>query len=259
MKINIEGSAIIIIDQNLVNDEILNKIKVFNLNYIYNSIGYGIKVVESCYELIKEQAKKYDNESNKLPLIILNEKVDDFLYKKELSKIKIPSEIMIELINESNKYTYIIITSDYTSSFEKDEDGNVLIKENKIIYLSINDFLNLDDLVSFETTSFPKYQKPVTKFNLTDLIYTYLNIMAKSKKELEKIGEDTYQINFKKYKFKILLIKSYKDLYNEELDISDYELIIETDSFNLNKTNILNNEDIIDIYNHIKPGQRFME
>lgn len=258
MKINIEGSATIIIDQNLVNDEILNKIKLFNLNYIYNSIGYGIKVVESCYELINEQAKKYDNESNNLPLIILNEKVDDFLYKKELSKIKIPSDIMIELINES-KYTYIILTNDYTTNFEKDEDGNVLIKDNKVFYLSINDFLNLDDLVSFETTSFPKYQKLVTKFNLTDLIYTYLNIMAKSKGCLEKIDEDTYQINFKKYKFKILLIKSYKDLYNEELDISDYELIIETDSFNLNKTNILNNEDIIDIYQHIKPGQRFME
>lgn len=269
-EINIDGCALVIVDQALFNkynkELILNKIHTLNLKYIYNTIAYGVKVVETCYELINEQAVKYDNLSNQLPLIVLKDGVTDFIYNKELTKIKSVNEIMKELVEMIyyNNYKYIILTENKTTEFNqtKDIDNQNIINiiDEEEIYISVEDFLEIDKFNVFETKGFPKYEKEIPNIYLTDIIYTYLCAMNKAQGTLEKIDENTYQIVFKKYKFKILLIDSYTKLYNEEIDISDYDLIIETDNFEASKNNVLVNPDVLDAYQLItKPGIKFKE
>lgn len=267
-ELNIDGCALVIVDQSLFNkynkEEILNKIDILNLKYIYNTIAYGIKVVETCYELINEQAIKYDNLSNQLPLIVLNDEVSDFIYNKELTKIKSVNEIMKELVEMIyyNDYKYIVLTDNKTTKFNHidDEENNEIINiiDEETIYISVSDFLEIDKINTFETKGFPKYEEEMPNIYLTDIIYTYLCVMNKAKGDLEKIDENTYQIVFKKYKFKILLIDTYTKLYDEEIDISNYDLILETNNFEVNKNNVLINTNVLNAYQLItKPGTRF--
>ncbi len=257
-SINIDGCAIVILDNNLFDsttlDVIIEKIKSLNLKYVFNTVAYGAKVVESCYELIQEQARKMDKLPTNLPLIILKNKPNDFIYSKELSKIKGINDIMKELLedNLNTKYKYIILTKDYTSLYLDIDDSD--------IYISIKDFLNLESVNVFETKGFPTYENNTSQIELTDIVYTYLAIMKKVNGLIEKLEEYIYQIIFKEYKFKLLLINSYKDLYNEDIEISDYDLIIESSRKELQKTNILESPDVVSVYQMVKhPGLKFKE
>lgn len=245
---------VVILDNALFNDFdktiILDKIKQLEVDYIYNTIAYGIKVVESCEELLSEQAKKYDNVVNKLPLIILKDKHLDFIYQRELSKIKTVNDIMMELIsrefNDDNNQ-YIILTKNTTKIIDE------------IIYISVNNFLLLDDIHNIESNHHEEYADEMSDIYFSDIIYTYLDIMKKFKGALLKEDEKTYIIRFKKYQFKVLLIDSYEELYNEEIELSNYDLIIEDTHTTLRDNKLLQNPTLLDIYQTIKPGKYFKE
>lgn len=245
---------VVILDNALFNDFdktiILDKIKQLEVDYIYNTIAYGIKVVESCEELLSEQAKKYDNVVNKLPLIILKDKHLDFIYQRELSKIKTVNDIMMELIsrefNDDNNQ-YIILTKNTTKIIDE------------IIYISVNNFLLLDDVHNIESNHHEEYADEMSDIYFSDIIYTYLDIMKKFKGALLKEDEKTYIIRFKKYQFKVLLIDSYEELYNEEIELSNYDLIIEDTHTTLRDNKLLQNQTLLDIYQTIKPGKYFKE
>ena len=245
---------VVILDNALFNDFdktiILDKIKQLEVDYIYNTIAYGIKVVESCEELLSEQAKKYDNVVNKLPLIILKAKHLDFIYQRELSKIKTVNDIMMELIsrefNDDNNQ-YIILTKNTTKIIDE------------IIYISVNNFLLLDDIHNIESNHHEEYADEMSDIYFSDIIYTYLDIMKKFKGALLKEDEKTYIIRFKKYQFKVLLIDSYEELYNEEIELSNYDLIIEDTHTTLRDNKLLQNQTLLDIYQTIKPGKYFKE
>ena len=245
---------VVILDNALFNDFdktiILDKIKQLEVDYIYNTIAYGIKVVESCEELLSEQAKKYDNVVNKLPLIILKDKHLDFIYQRELSKIKTVNDIMMELIsrefNDDNNQ-YIILTKNTTKIIDE------------IIYISVNNFLLLDDIHNIESNHHEEYADEMSDIYFSDIIYTYLDIMKKFKGALLKEDEKTYIIRFKKYQFKVLLIDSYEELYNEEIELSNYDLIIEDTHTTLRDNKLLQNQTLLDIYQTIKPGKYFKE
>lgn len=245
---------VVILDNALFNDFdktiILDKIKQLEVDYIYNTIAYGIKVVESCEELLSEQAKKYDNIVNKLPLIILKDKHLDFIYQRELSKIKTVNDIMMELIsrefNDDNNQ-YIILTKNTTKIIDE------------IIYISVNNFLLLDDIHNIESNHHEEYADEMSDIYFSDIIYTYLDIMKKFKGALLKEDEKTYIIRFKKYQFKVLLIDSYEELYNEEIELSNYDLIIEDTHTTLRDNKLLQNQTLLDIYQTIKPGKYFKE
>lgn len=245
---------VVILDNALFNDFdktiILDKIKQLEVDYIYNTIGYGIKVIESCDELLSEQAKKYDNIVNKLPLIILKDKHLDFIYQRELSKIKTVNDIMMELIsrefNDDNNQ-YIILTKNTTKIIDE------------IIYISVNNFLLLDDIHNIESNHHEEYADEMPDIYFSDIIYTYLDIMKKFKGALLKEDEKTYIIRFKKYQFKVLLIDSYEELYNEEIELSNYDLIIEDTHTALRDNKLLQNQTLLDIYQTIKPGKYFKE
>ena len=245
---------VVILDNALFNDFdktiILDKIKQLEVDYIYNTIAYGIKVVESCEELLSEQAKKYDNVVNKLPLIILKDKHLDFIYQRELSKIKTVNDIMMELIsrefNDDNNQ-YIILTKNTTKIIDE------------IIYISVNNFLLLDDIHNIESNHHEEYADEMSDIYFSDIIYTYLDIMKKFKGALLKEDEKTYIIRFKKYQFKVLLIDSYEELYNEEIELSNYGLIIEDTHTTLRDNKLLQNQTLLDIYQTIKPGKYFKE
>lgn len=245
---------VIILDKALFSDfdkaTILNKIKQLEVDYIYNTIAYGIKVIESCDELLSEQAKKYDNVVNKLPLIILKEKHLDFIYQRELSKIKTVNEIMMELISREfndDDNQYIILTKNITKIIDE------------IIYISVDNFLLLDDVHNIESNHHEKYAGEIPNIYFSDIIYTYLDIMKKFKGTLLKEDEKTYIIRFKKYQFKVLLIYSYEELYNEEIELSKYDLIIEDTHTTLRDSKLLQNQMLLDIYQTIKPGKYFKE
>lgn len=245
---------VVILDNALFNDFdktiILDKIKQLEVDYIYNTIAYGIKVIESCDELLSEQAKKYDNIVNKLPLIILKDKHLDFIYQRELSKIKTVNDIMMELIsrefNDDNNQ-YIILTKNTTKIIDE------------IIYISVNNFLLLDDIHNIESNHHEEYADEMPDIYFSDIIYTYLDIMKKFKGALLKEDEKTYIIRFKKYQFKVLLIDSYEELYNEEIELSNYDLIIEDTHTVLRDNKLLQNQTLLDIYQIIKPGKYFKE
>ena len=77
---------VVILDQLMLEEHdkhiIMNKINELEADYVYNTIAYGIKVIESCDELLKQQANKYDNSLNRLPIIILKDKHLDFVYQR---------------------------------------------------------------------------------------------------------------------------------------------------------------------------------
>lgn len=245
---------VVILDNALFNDFdkaiILDKIKKLEVDYIYNTIAYGIKVIESCDELLSEQAKKYDNVVNKLPLIILKDKHLDFIYQRELSKIKTVNDIMMELISREfndNNNQYIILTKNTTKIIDE------------IIYVSVNNFLLLDDIHNIESNHHEEYADEIPDIYFSDIIYTYLDIMKKFNGALLKEDEKTYIIRFKKYQFKVLLIESYEELYNEEIELSNYDLIIEDTHTALRDCKLLQNEMLLNIYQTIKPGKYFKE
>lgn len=245
---------VVILDQMLWKEMdkglVLDKISKLEVDYIYNNIAYAIKVVETCDELIKEQTKKYDNLINRLPIIVLKDKHLDFIYQRELSQIKTVNEIMMELVNREfndDNNQYIILTTNTTKIIDD------------VIYISIDNFLKLDDVHNIESNHHEKYSDEFDEVYMSDIIYTYLDIMKKFKGTLIKEDEKTYIIRFKKYHFKALLINSYEDLYNEEIEISNYDLIIEDDNKELRNIKILENQDILDVYQNIKPGKYFRE
>ena len=82
---------------------------------------------------------------------------------------------------------------------------------------------------------------------------TYLDIMS-SKIPFEVIREDSqvYTIKSKKYEFKVLFILNYKELENDNIDISKYEIIIETNDFSLYDKSVLKNKKINNIYMLLK-------
>lgn len=245
---------VVILDQLMLEEHdkhiIMNKINELEADYVYNTIAYGIKVIESCDELLKQQANKYDNSLNRLPIIILKDKHLDFVYQRELSKIKTVNDIMMELINREfndNDNQYIILTSNTTKIIDD------------VIYISINDFLQLKDVHNIESNHHEKYAEEMDNIYISDMVYTYLDIMQRFKGVLLKEDEKTYIVRFKKYQFKVLLIKSYEELYDQDIEISNYDLIIEDKHFELRDPKLLQNDELQNIYQSITPGKYFKE
>ena len=66
---------------------------------IDETIAYGIKVIESCKELIDRQIKKIDNLESRLPLIVTNKDIYNFIYERELTGIQSTTNIIKKLVS----------------------------------------------------------------------------------------------------------------------------------------------------------------
>lgn len=213
---------------------------------IDETIAYGIKVIESCKELIDRQIKKIDNLESRLPLIVTNKDIYNFIYERELTGIQSTPNIIKKLVsllstknNKKNIYFYI-------SDVEK--------IDNDDIYISIEALQNIcttEEQISYELEEILNINDEDISF--AHIMPTYLDIMS-SKIPFEVIREDSqvYIIKSKKYEFKVLFILNYKELENDNIDISKYEIIIETNDFSLYDKSVLKNKKINNIYMLLK-------
>ena len=213
---------------------------------IDETIAYGIKVIESCKELIDRQIKKIDNLESRLPLIVTNKDIYNFIYERELTGIQSTTNIIKKLFsllstknNKKNIYFYI-------SDVEK--------IDNDDIYISIETLQNIcttEEQISYELEEMLNINDEYISF--AHIMPTYLDIMS-SKIPFEVIREDSqvYIIKSKKYEFKVLFILNYKELENDNIDISKYEIIIETNDFSLYDKSVLKNKKINNIYMFLK-------
>lgn len=213
---------------------------------IDETIAYGIKVIESCKELIDRQIKKIDNLESRLPLIVTNKDIYNFIYERELTGIQSTPNIIKKLVsllstknNKKNIYFYI-------SDVEK--------IDNDDIYISIEALQNIcttEEQISYELEEILNINDEDISF--AHIMPTYLDIMS-SQIPFEVIREDSqvYIIKSKKYEFKVLFILNYKELENDNIDISKYEIIIETNDFSLYDKSVLKNKKINNIYMLLK-------
>lgn len=239
----------------IVNQQIYTKYQKDNIVSIAHNhkmlvidekIAYGIKVIESCKELIDRQIKKIDNLESRLPLIVTNKDIYNFIYERELTGIQSTPNIIKKLVsllstknNKKNIYFYI-------SDVEK--------IDNDDIYISIEALQNIcttEEQISYELEEILNINDEDISF--AHIMPTYLDIMS-SKISFEVIREDSqvYIIKSKKYEFKVLFILNYKELENDNIDISKYEIIIETNDFSLYDKSVLKNKKINNIYMLLK-------
>lgn len=254
---------VIVVDKSIYEnnkqDSIIEKAKSYGFQDVLNNeIGYEIKIIESCNELMQQQARMLDLYPCDLPIIISNETSSLFSYEKNLSKIKGVNDIIIELlsfkevIEMEHKNLCIIILTQKEESYIR----------NNVIYLSIQDFWNLD--IEKETNldsylSNQLYPYPKLQINLTSIISTYQDIM-KPKLKYECIQEDeqTYLLKHSKHEFKILFLFHHDELLNDEIELSNYECIIEEKELKEIKPSILYSKNLDCIYRKLKtPGKYF--
>lgn len=251
---------VLIYDRMIINkydkNEIETKCHKLDIEMVDNILGKEIRIIEICDELIKRQSRKLDNIDSKLPLIVLKENIDNFLYERELSQVIDESKIMIELINNmdltinsNHKIKCFILTSDKESSIDKD-----------IIYISVVDLLSID-IDKIQTTNHINLYTSMIQENisLVNIVPTYIDIMnRKLKYEVIKEDEQTYILRSNKYEFKVLLILNYNELQNDDIIISKYDLIIEVNDLTLNEFSVLTETNVNNIYKKIKQvGKRF--
>lgn len=250
----------------IINDNTIQKIMITN-QYIYGNyqkeslyniahshkiivvdetIAYGIKVVESCKELIDRQIKKIDNLQSNLPLIVTNKDLNNFIYERELTNVQTTSEIIKKLVsllskknNKRNVYFHI-------SDEEKIENDDIYISID-----SLNSIAPSEESISFEIEKMLNVENK--EISLAHIIPTYVDIMS-SKVRFEVIRKDSqcYVVKSKNYEFNALLILNYKELENDNIDISKYELIIETSDLSLYDESMLKNEKVNAIYTLLK-------
>ena len=126
--------------------------------------------------------------------------------------------------------------------------------DNDDIYISIEALQNIcttEEQISYELEEILNINDEDISF--AHIMPTYLDIMS-SKIPFEVIREDSqvYIIKSKKYEFKVLFILNYKELENDNIDISKYEIIIETNDFSLYDKSVLKNKKINNIYMLLK-------
>lgn len=251
---------ILIYDQTIINkyndNEIETKCHQLDIEMVDNKLGKEIRVIEICDELIKRQSRKLDNIESKLPLIVLNRFVDDFLYERELSQVCDENLIMMELIKSMN----LAINSHHTIKYFVLSNSDISYFDKDIIYISPIDLLSLD-IDKIQTSNHINLYSNIIKedVSLTNIIPTYIDIMnPKLKYEVIKEDEQTYILRSKKYEFKVLLILNYNELQNDDINISKYDLIIEVKDLSINRYSVLAEPNVNNVYKKIKQvGKNF--
>lgn len=238
-------------------EAIISKCNKLNLKLVDNTIGKEIRIIEICDELIKRQSYKLDKEDAKLPLIALESFPYGFVYERELTSIKGYNEIIMELIDKNinqdkfyHMVKYFILTPEQENYIDKD-----------VIYISCQYLLDLD-IENIQATDFKidLYNSPIVEnISMVNIIPTYMSVMnPRLKYDLIKEDEQTYILRSAKYDFKILLILNYNELQNDNIDISNYELIIEVDDLEISRFSVLKEQNVNNIYKKLKkPGLYF--
>ncbi len=228
---------IVIVDNNEFEEnleQIKDKIKELGYIYLSNSIGYGIKIIETINEIINNEVLKQDGSEYKKPLIISNNESN--------SSVKKVNDIMLELLKfKTYKCTsetiYFILTKNINEALDN------------IIYISLDEFLNLNETTTININKELIEKLNIDKIDLSSIIPTYINLMTPKYKI--KVIEDENKILLKHPLFDLSFI--YINDINEinEEDKNKYDIIIETTKYS--KENKINDNEILnDIYSTIK-------
>lgn len=247
--------VIVIIDENEFDYEKLNSIKEKcnknKFSLLYNNIGYAIKVIESCNEVIQNECDKLDSVSYKKPLIISNILLPE--YKDNLSLIKSVNDIIIELLS----FSFIKLELDTQIYVVTDCKDKSLVDNDKVIYLTYHDFLNLN-----EFTDNNKNENIVSKLNLDrvslhNVVDVYEKIMTKGTKYIKSTIDNVITYSSKNHSINFLLIDTFDDLEKYSIDLYD---VIVIDCNNDLNNDLLINETINYIYENVKSiGRCFKE
>ena len=248
-----EKELIIVFDEREHTSDIIenikNKCKQHNCFLLSNNIAYGIKIIETCDEIIKNEVNRMDGQPHLEPVILSNLSFTSL--NENCSKVKIVNDIMIELLKfkkfklSKNEQLIFITTSE--SSYINDN----------VIYMDINSFLNFENFNNASCNNSHLNVLNIEKVSLLSIVTSLKEIMNLNYKYEIEINENDYTIVSDKHKICCLYVSSVDEISNYEMN--KYNLII-VDSYKNIENNLFDLEQINDIYKIVKkPGIYFKE
>lgn len=242
---------LIVYDEKELSDEQVKKLKdksnLLRGVLINNNIGYAIKAIESCDEIIQNETKKHDGDKYIKPLIVSNYNLE--IYKEYYSNVLNANDIMVELlmlkkygISENNQI--IVITN-----------SDISFINNNVIYIPFNDFIDLNiEPININNKKYLEYLN-LNKVSLFSIISVYKIIMADQINYTEDVSENNITLKSKNHQLNILYISDINNI--DEYNINTYDVVI-VDKDKISQIDLLKEEKIIDIYDEIKkPGLYF--
>lgn len=219
-------NKLIIWNSNIYNEEekenIISRSNELNYTLIDSRIIYMIKIIECCKQYIKQESLNYDN--NKIEPYIITKKEN--ILKNDL----VESSMYGLLRDDLSSYSYYILTKDEVFDSR---------------YISYDHYLN-DELEKAEEVidTFDEFNE-VDIYNINHLIPLYIqSMLPKIKYNIEKETDNIYILKSKRHQVKVLLV----DEINEDIEIAQYNLIIETDDLDVPSSSILSDIVLNDVY-----------
>jgi len=228
---------------------ILEKAKKLGFSVIDESIGLKIKIIETCYEIIKIEADSLNSSKPHRLNVVLKEDVESFKYEEGLIDVLDQISIIKELYNKflnlkdgQNKNFFILSTTTHTCKLNDD------------IYISLSDFLNLEEVGSVTPNSKAFIlDNECNETALIDILPTFVEIMNKKiNTRLIKESNNSYIIKMKNYSLKVFLMHTYTELEENHEVISSYDLAIDDFNDEHEMRSVLDDQAINALYEKIK-------